>query len=531
MFQIKLTYNLGAEWYTCDESYVKGYAYTTIGEFYREKNLLDILSSHPTASSLKSILKSLDGCFSFIINYENTIFLGVDKARSFPLFYTLLENRFIVSDNIHYFQNLMITNILENSKNEFLSAGTVFGNKTLFENIYEVEAGSFNMFSEENITKIEYFDFITRYVSKNDYNNQKLNLEAVFNSIFKSLSNELKKHKVVLPLSGGYDSRLIAVMLKKYGITNVLCYTYGNKENQEVEISKEVAKRLGFEWIFIEYSQELIDGYDETNTFQEFYKYASGGVSQFFMQEFFAVRYLKENNLVPEISIFLPGYAGDFLGGDHITKYFLKEKMSLTSCKNRIFRYLIDYCPPTKKVQKSLKKQITQKIEKNPKETSYNYSFVENWDYKEKLVKLIINTAKTFDFFGYQYCLVFWNNMFIDFSRELPLKYKKYSKIYYEVLEELFKESNVAFEKELKPVKKDYRLKKFKDSLKLLLGLKLGKPRGKKTDKYNSNISVRKVLGPKLNEGIPNISLSQISNNMIITKWYIEQIEKQSKAQ
>ena len=531
MFQIKLTYSLGAEWYTCDKSYVKGYAYNTKGEFYREKELLDILSNHHTGSSLKNTLKSLDGCFSFVINYKETIFIGVDKARSFPIFYTFIENEIIISDNIHHLQGITKSNMLEASKNEFLSAGTVFGNKTLFENIYEIEAGSFNMFSEEKFTKIEYFDFITRSVSKNDYNVQKLKLEAVFNSIFKSLSNELIKYKVVVPLSGGYDSRLIAVMLKKYGITNVLCYTYGNKKNEEVEISKEVAKRLGFEWIFIEYSQELIDGYYETNTFHEFYKYASGGVSQFFMQEFFAVRYLKDNNLIHEKSIFLPGYAGDFLGGDHISKYFLKEKMSLTSCGSRIFRYLVDYFPPTKKTKKSLKKQIRQEIKRFPKETSYNYSIVENWDFKEKLVKLIINTAKTFDFFGYQYCLIFWNNMFIDFSRELPLKYKKYSKIYYEVLEELFKEYDVAFEKELKPVKRDYRLKKIKDSLKLLLGVRLRKPRGKKTDKYNSNISVRKILGSMLNEDIQNISLSQISNNMIITKWYIEQIEKQSKVQ
>jgi asparagine synthase (glutamine-hydrolysing) len=66
----------------------------------------------------------------------------------------------------------------------------------------------------------------------------------------------------VVPLSGGLDSRIIVAMLKRLGVEDVICFTYGKKGNREAEISRQVAEALGYRWYFVEYTKEkLYDGY------------------------------------------------------------------------------------------------------------------------------------------------------------------------------------------------------------------------------------------------------------------------------
>jgi len=39
----------------------------------------------------------------------------------------------------------------------------------------------------------------------------------------------------------------------------------------------------------------------------------------FFLQEYFAVRYLKQNRLIPDNTVFISGYSGDFIAGSYLT--------------------------------------------------------------------------------------------------------------------------------------------------------------------------------------------------------------------
>ena len=49
------------------------------------------------------------------------------------------------------------------------------------------------------------------------------------------------------------------------------------------------------------------------------YPYVSGLSSMFFMQEYFAVKYLKESHIIPDDSVFIPGFSGDVLAGSHLS--------------------------------------------------------------------------------------------------------------------------------------------------------------------------------------------------------------------
>ena len=79
----------------------------------------------------------------------------------------------------------------------------------------------------------------------------KKTLENVTLNILQKIIDSADGRVIVVPLSGGYDSRLVASGFAYLGYKNVKCFSYGQKNNFESLISKKVAKKLGYDWKFI----------------------------------------------------------------------------------------------------------------------------------------------------------------------------------------------------------------------------------------------------------------------------------------
>ena len=70
--------------------------------------------------------------------------------------------------------------------------------------------------------------------------------------IIKKSIKEVNGKTVIIPLSAGLDSRLIASGLKHFNYKNVKCFSYGLKNNYEAKMSKKISEKLGYEWAFVE---------------------------------------------------------------------------------------------------------------------------------------------------------------------------------------------------------------------------------------------------------------------------------------
>ncbi len=91
----------------------------------------------------------------------------------------------------------------------------------------------------------------------------------------------------------------------------------------------------------------------------------------------------------------------------------------------------------------------------------------ENWNLKERQSKFIVNSAKVYPYFGYEYILPFWDIRLIDFFSELPFVLKLGKKLYNHVLKEyFFEEKNLNFSDDIfvTPFRKNYQ--KIKDYIK-----------------------------------------------------------------
>ena len=55
---------------------------------------------------------------------------------------------------------------------------------------------------------------------------------------------------MVISLSAGYDSRLVLSMLKELNYENIICYSYGMKNNSESIVAKKICEKLNIKYYF-----------------------------------------------------------------------------------------------------------------------------------------------------------------------------------------------------------------------------------------------------------------------------------------
>ncbi|MDP4189460.1 MAG: asparagine synthase-related protein, partial [Bacteroidota bacterium] len=460
-------YNNGFHWFTQNNIRAKGYLFDAEGKYYCDDGLTEYFFDVKDNESLQIKLEQANGLFTAFVQIEDAVYLACDPTRTFPLFYCLKDKEFYVSDSI---ESLMgITGLKDPdplSQLEFRSTAFVAGRETLIKGIYQVQAGEMVCLRKYKAEQSFYHTYTTSFTVDSTKEVFTKKFEELLDDVFGRLIASLGGRTIVLPLSGGYDSRLIAVMLKKYDVRNVICFTYGRRDNPEMEISSKTACILGYPWYFVEYTPELIRDFIQDDCFQEYFRYSAQYSSMFYMQEYFAVKYLTEHSLIPKDAVFVPGHSGDFLGGSHLDGK-LKPHSSAKKLVNEIFNRNFILSGLSGKEKQMLKAKIWNPVKEEGSEKKLlTYSLYENWDLKERQAKFIINSSNVYYYFGHQVRLPLWDTGLVNFFNILPYELKLYKRFYNRVLEEsYFKPFHVHFENEFQPAPLQIKLQVLKNYL------------------------------------------------------------------
>jgi asparagine synthase (glutamine-hydrolysing) len=434
--------------------------------FLRGEELLDYFSGTLTLNEFEEKLKSANGQFSVIIVRKDETWIATDRLRNWPLFYTRIEGKFILSDDSYKLTGLRSDNQFDpEAYNSFLASGYVINHRTLISEIFQVEAGSLVVLGD-GAKRHFYHNPAAGIINPVDLKTGSDELEKILQDVFRNYFHALKERFIAIPLSGGYDSRLVALMASKYHPENILCYTYGRKDNPEVELAMEVANRLKIKWINIVYDTELVGDFINDDFFQKYYPWASDLTGMFFLQEYFAVRHLKTNNVIPSDSVFISGYSGDFIAGSYLTPSMHKS-MNKNDLSRLIYSEYFRLVNLSKYKRSALCELISESI---PSGSSQTWKVVEGWDMKERHSKFIINSAKVFSFFGYEYVFPLWDNRLVDYMLDIPFSLRMDRTLYEHTLRDhIFKENsmNLQLETNPSPVRKSYQ--RLKEALKPLL--------------------------------------------------------------
>ena len=452
--RIILTGNKGFPWFSAEGRSVRGYLFSAGGALLEGEGLLQYFGEVKSLPELREKLAGVSGSFAVVIDLGETLLLGTDIIRSLPLFYGRDEGGWTVSDRASAVADTLSLKKLNNmAVSEFCGTGYVTGRETLLQGLYQVQAGELVSLGDQTAGKF-YFSYRVGKVADRSFEILRREAVQVFEGAFARMVESLHGRTAVVPLSGGFDSRLIAVMLKRAGYEKVVCFTYGRRGNAEASRSRQVAEKLGFPWHFIEYTDELVGGFTGSEAFNQYVPCAANYTSMFFMQEYFAVQQLKEQQLIPGDAVFIPGHSGDFLGGSQFAKHgFAAEKEAFSMITRRILRIKYHYERYLGLKARAMGRRIAGSLEeKDTWSRATAYSVHEDWDMKEKLAKFNGNSVTMYSCLGYAFRLPYWDVSLVNFFRDVPVTFKLHKKLYDTVLREnYFEPAGVVFPDELLP--------------------------------------------------------------------------------
>lgn len=368
------------------------------------------------------VLDHVDGFFSFIFydKAKKDIFASVDLIRSIPLFYSFTPNEELTffSRIKKDFDKKYEVDVI--NRDLFLLSSYVPGNETLLKGIKQLTAGNFLKFKDFILEDISYFRFQAMEPKKFNEIDFENKLNRVTRCAFQKLINYADGRQIVVPLSGGYDSRLIVSMLKELNYLNVICFSYGVKGNLEAEYSRKIAESLDYKWIFIEYTNEKWEKNWGSNLSKEYVDFSANKTSLPHIQDWIAVKELKENSLIDKDAIFVPGHCC-------VTGYIDQSVLKISSNKDNILNTLMNkhyillpINETSLKNKKNLKIIIDQKIFQQLDYEGDLCSNIMEFNWKERQSKYIANSVRVYEFFGFTWWMPLWDRNFMDCWINVP---------------------------------------------------------------------------------------------------------------
>jgi asparagine synthase (glutamine-hydrolysing) len=434
-----------AHWVQVGNTHATGQAHDASGKLLRAAEIAGAFASLASHDAWGATAAGLNGRFAVVKLDETHAFAAVDRLRSVPVFYAHVEQGFVIADRADSIRPLLHSSTLDPAAViEFRLAGYVTGDQTLVAGLHQLRAG--HVLAQQSGDPAEgrqyaYYQFRHGNFSAGDDETLTRRLVDVHERVFRRLIEDVGDRPLAVPLSGGYDSRLIGVMLRDIGFRNVLCYTYGVPGNWEAGISHELASHLGFRWTMIPYSASTWREWATTPEFKRYFREAGNLSSTPHIQDWPAIFELRKRGDLPDDAVIVPGHSGDFIAGSHIPKWYrdrsrLERRQVLQSLFNAHYS-LWDWPSDP---DAALWRTISERVERitgpigdcSAEEAADAF---ECWDCQERQAKFIVNSVRVYDSFGLAWRLPLFDSELMDFWSRIPLESRVGRRLYFEFVD------------------------------------------------------------------------------------------------
>ena len=250
------------------------------------------------------------GAWTLIEAGDGVVRLTTDRTRSHHLLFTRAGDTWIISDDPQELRRHAPTWARDEQAAEvFLHAGFTPGTRTLAHEVYATPAGSVVELRSDGT-------WSSRSWETYRYDADPITSPEEFADVFRTaldtaverVLQETDGRQLLVPLSGGLDSRLLAVWLKRHGARDVVTFTYGVPGSTEVAISRGVAEALEMDWFTVD-----LDPTEMARTWVgpdgvDFQKRTWGLTSLPHVQDWYALLQMRRSALIDTDAVFLPGH-------------------------------------------------------------------------------------------------------------------------------------------------------------------------------------------------------------------------------
>jgi asparagine synthase (glutamine-hydrolysing) len=384
----------------------------------------DFLKDSKYKDKIRNFISETDGEYIIGIFDKNKFLIFNDPLGRLPLYYFKNEENFFLSRDIGVLNKIIQKKEIDlEGILEYLIFMYPIDNKTLIKNVQRSFPGEIFEFKNGKIKIYKIFEW--NFEEKQNISYKK-SLEILYENFIEGLKNRVENFKdfnLILGLSGGFDSRIVFLGLKKlnFNFYPVTFVDPDKKHLKDLFVSKKIAEISKMNLRIFDIKEFKLESIKELIEIKGGLNYAEMG---------FLIDFLKEaKKTYGEKSIY---FTGD--GGDKILPYILPEKrfkdyeelLKWIIIKNKIFG--LDEIQKISNLNiKKIKENILEKIYLYP-EKNLNYKYI-HFLFYERCFNWLFEGEDRNRYFMFSttpfYALeLFKNGIFI------PDKYKKYYKIY-----------------------------------------------------------------------------------------------------
>jgi asparagine synthase (glutamine-hydrolysing) len=397
-----------------------------------------IENPNPSQESLKKKLLDLCGTFAAIIQTNRHVIAVVDKIRSYPIFYIQNGHRYCLSNSARMLkEHDDLSSINDLSLLEFRMAGYVTGKETLYENLYQLQAGEFLVWCRDTnkIKRERYYQFYFREFMESNEDELIKRLACATDAVFDRLVKDLGGRPVWVPLSAGLDSRLVVAKLVERGYPNIETFSYGKAGNHEARHAEKVAHTLGLPWRFVPTTSKAMRAFHESKQRREYWEFCDGLSSIPNPQDIVPLIALRNQNELPPDAVIVNGQSGDFICGAHIpvalTKKDATVELLLDIAISKHFSLWLDLLTPdyVARVKDKLISilAVINPTSQIPTELATMYDC---WEWQERQAKYVVNGQRIYDFLELDWRLPLWDLEWMKFWPNVPVDHRLGRKLY-----------------------------------------------------------------------------------------------------
>lgn len=407
----------------------------------------------PDMARAASALAAIDGRFALVLEGEGWAVGAVDRIRSAPLLYAAAKDgrARLGMHGPRVAAAAGIDAVDPDGALALAMGGFTIGDATLYRGLRQLRPGEAVLVRDGRPAETAFYAQ-WRPWREDDPDPATLPRrlsDATFRVVERTLA-AAGGREIVVPLSAGYDSRVLVAVLKVLGAANVRCFAYGPPGSSEVETSRAVAARLGYPWRHVPVSPGGVRRGFAGATFPRFMDYADSGCATPFVQDLFVLEALLADGWLPRDALMVNGQSGDFVSGNHVPEAINALALDGTAPRAADARAPLFAALQRKhfslwdtlrrpadvaRIDALLEAQLAA-TSAPPPTAAHAPALFEHLEFVDRQSKYTIAGQRAYEFFGLAWSLPLWDDPYLDFWEAVPRAARRGQTLYRTVLRE-----------------------------------------------------------------------------------------------
>lgn len=334
--------------------------------------------------------------------------LAMDRVRSRPLLAARAPSGWIITDTVEALRGRIPFIPSTEATTVFRHTAFSLEDATLLQSVWDVQVGSVMYLGDRPETR---FYFCHRFAD--DRIDDPSEYAGVFaratDVVMERLLDQVGGRQLVVPLSGGLDSRMMMAWLHKLGAKNVLAFSYG-KPNAEGGIAQAVAEDMGYPYTFVEYDPREMRRVWESDESESFIRTCWSGTSLPHVQDWWALNRLVATDRLDGDAVFLPGHT--IVGAMH-DDGLLGTEPAATDLAGALAHHHGNLQGQYRTFKNN--PSFVRSVRESMRQVQFDgtdrgiHELFEWYNFKERQAKYINNSLRAYEHFGFSWALPFYD--------------------------------------------------------------------------------------------------------------------------